>query len=654
MRYSQLNRFAISILSTFALLLLAALILQRPHRATSVAAGGKSFLTPAKQEPAPKQEPTPKRKLALKYDPIPEVKLAKVRNLDSDNWLEDLEIEIKNASSKPIYHMKIWVDLPDIIPSGIPGGTEWGFQLRFGNIELTSFNNLAQPGDESIPPGGTHVFKLSKIQIENYKKLLARIEARSGIVPEVKKVVINLYLINYGDGTGFMVGRPVPVKPKDKSMNDGFPSFGRPKIVPASFTKVSVLQSSVASVSPADVCSDSGGGAPCGRYRGYTTFCGYVEGVRCDITLYEAGDMEGYVRWRNNDHCPNNGTSSCCTQELVSDPGCAGCPSGQTNPHYVCQSGQCTEILSCGTSTGGCTSSGQQCACPPGFERPYRRCNASGECISINDGSCDDSTCQAGVPCEPPCNYPYTNPHWGCDDFGTCVQIDRCGVTIFPCSPNCDCRPQQPTGDSICPFYPDSRCGCVTGGIFDPETGRCCGYSPIILDLSDNGYSLTNAAAGVNFDFDGNGVKERLSWTSGFSDDAFLVLDRNGNGRIDNGRELFGNATPQPPSPNANGFLALAEYDKPTNGGNRDGQIDARDSIYAQLRLWRDFNHNGISESGELTPLQGSGVLAIELDYKESKRIDEYGNQFRYRAKIRGERGFHVKWAWDVFLVRGQ
>jgi hypothetical protein len=177
-----------------------------------------------------------------------------------------------------------------------------------------------------------------------------------------------------------------------------------------------------------------------------------------------------------------------------------------------------------------------------------------------------------------------------------------------------------------------------------------------MIDISGQGYQLTSAANGVKFDFFGTGKPIQMAWMAQGWNGGLLVLDRNGNGKIDNGSELFGNVTPQPKPANGtrDGFLALAVYDQPANGGNGDGQIDSRDAIYPKLLVWVDKNHNGVTDPGELLTLTQAGVQAISLKYALSSWTDLHGNQFRYRSQLTRSASYSpvLQWVYDVLLSR--
>ncbi|HED2415503.1 TPA: hypothetical protein R4Y39_005954, partial [Raoultella planticola] len=152
--------------------------------------------------------------------------------------------------------------------------------------------------------------------------------------------------------------------------------------------------------------------------------------------------------------------------------------------------------------------------------------------------------------------------------------------------------------------------------------------SPIIIDLDGDGIETLSVSSGVFFDHDGNQFAENTGWVA--PDDGLLIFDRDGNGQIDSGSELFGNNTLLKSGKlAANGYQALQELDE-----NKDGQLNSDDAIWASLRIWQDGNSNGRVDEGELLSLEEAGVAAIGTGYSTSQYVDEQGNAHQQTSTI--------------------
>jgi len=148
---------------------------------------------------------------------------------------------------------------------------------------------------------------------------------------------------------------------------------------------------------------------------------------------------------------------------------------------------------------------------------------------------------------------------------------------------------------------------------------------PLALDLNGDGIKTVSANSGITFDFDGDGLKTGTGWLN--AEDGFLVLDRNNNGTIDNGGELFGVDTVKSDGALAkNGFDALRDLD--TDG---NGVFDAYDALFEQVRVWQDKNQDGISQVDELKTLTELGISSIHLESNSTNRAD---NGYRINANF--------------------
>lgn len=261
------------------------------------------------------------------------------------------------------------------------------------------------------------------------------------------------------------------------------------------------------------------------------------------------------------------------------------------------------------------------------------------------DGHLEAAGCVSGLGC-----FVQTCPGGACGSITTQVSFGVLSISFSTTAPTIlDASFDNSTTCARCTETDPGDADTPTDG---PAIDHCpdCG-TPIVVDLDRGGFRFTDLAGGVRFDLDGDGHAEQISWIAPGSGDAWLVLDRDGDGAITTGAELFGNFTPQPPSDEPHGYAALAVFDQPAAGGDGDGAITPADAVFAELRLWIDADHDGVSQPDELISLAEAGIRAIHLDYVTSARRDEHGNELRYVSRVRLVRG--MTQSADVFLLVG-
>jgi hypothetical protein len=575
--------------------------------------------------------------LIPKHVPI-EVKLTKEKekkwkDLKNENWARDFELEITNTGNKPIYELGLvlWFDVPNEYQD------ELVTQINYHTPGITNSRSIATPDDVPIKPGESKIFTISANSYLSWEK--GRREKGYRLPSKVK---IGFGVLSFGDGTGFIGDKAAPypvVRPQKPQQSALSPTRGKPRTIGGA------------------VAIDTGGRGPKGTSNLPALLPVNYFRATSVLTARDAVAV---------DQCE----PGCLPTDFDYGVACYGCEATRNFWYTSDPSRPCGQI-SYSTKTCTIPETGETDTCqftpqpriciseppPPPPSWPTPTPTPTPECASCSsDAPC--SYCYLPSHCNRNIGFCWVNYFYGCDDHFVDDCLDNMGyVPVGTCECSHDYGYGGGGGGSYGCMWSDCSCGWwweCGSGICESD-GYCWEMliDPILVDVSGNGFSMTDAGDGVMFDFFSNGKSRRISWTAPQSDDAWLVLDWDKSGAIENGKEMFSNVTQErDPTESPIGFKALAMFDTRPFGGNGDGSIDQRDPIFRKLRLWQDMNHNGISEPSELHTLPELGVESISLDYKESRHRDRWGNVFRYRAKVYGSNHSDLgRWAYDVVLL---
>jgi hypothetical protein len=162
----------------------------------------------------------------------------------------------------------------------------------------------------------------------------------------------------------------------------------------------------------------------------------------------------------------------------------------------------------------------------------------------------------------------------------------------------------------------DALTGAAIGEMNSAQLNAYFAVTPIALDLDGHGVNTLAAAQGVDFDLLGTGQVNKVGWVAG--GDGLLVMDRNRDGVINDGSELFGMGTVLANGKHAkDGYVAMAEQDS-----NHDGKLDANDANWKHMQVWVDANHDGKTDGGELKSLAELGIASLDLNAAKGSGVD--------------------------------